>query len=99
MDRGITFSRTNKIDPLMAYCNSDWAGDLVKQQSMLGFVFIFGNGPILWKSSIQKMQALSSCEAEYILAAHCAKQAIWVRQLLDERGFSQVGATTIRYDN
>jgi hypothetical protein len=99
IDRGITFCRGEGLKQLKCYCDSDWAGDMVKRRSTSGFVFLLAEGPILWKSSIQRVQAQSSCEAEYIAAAHCAKQAIWLRQLLREIGCDQLKATIIKCDN
>jgi hypothetical protein len=40
--------------------------------------------------------ALSSCEAEYISSAHCARQIIWLRSLFSELGFPQNDPSLLR---
>ena len=37
-----------------------------------------------WKSYKQKTVSLSSVEAEYIALANAAKEALWLKQLLNE---------------
>jgi hypothetical protein len=38
-------------------------------------------------------------EAEYIATAEAAREAVWLRNLLKELGFKQVGPTTLHVDN
>jgi len=56
------------------YSDSNWASDKVDRKSILGSVIIFYGGLILWLSKKQRLVATSSCEAEYIALATCAKQ-------------------------
>lgn len=53
-------------DGLVGYCDSDYAGDLMKGKSTSGYIFMLYGGPIAWSSSLQRVTALSSLEAEYI---------------------------------
>ena len=48
-----------------------------------------------WSSKKQSMLALSTTEAEYIAATHCAKQVIWHRFLLNEVGIPLPSTSTI----
>jgi hypothetical protein len=45
---------------------------------------MLAGGAISWGSKKQRAVALSSTEAEYIAAAHAAKEVIWLRWLLLE---------------
>ena len=44
-------------------------------------------------------RSISSTEAEYIAAAHAAKEAIWLRRLLTELGENLEFSTTLFVDN
>ena len=43
--------------------------------------------------------ALSTTEAEYMAASHCTREAIWLRQLLEDVGCSHDEGTLIMCDN
>jgi hypothetical protein len=52
-----------------------------------------------WSSKKQSTVALSTAEAEYVAATHCAKQVIWHRSLLNEVGIPLPSTSTIFSDN
>ncbi|EGU73768.1 hypothetical protein FOXB_15720 [Fusarium oxysporum f. sp. conglutinans Fo5176] len=72
------------LQPLLGYTDSDWAGDLETRRSTSGYVFNLGTGAISWSSKRQRTVALSSCEAEYMGQTAAAKEAVWLRGLLQE---------------
>ena len=83
-DRGLTFSsKTTQNVPLslQAFCDSDWAQCPDSRRSTTGIVFTFAGGPIHWVSSKQATVAHSSAKAEYIAAAHAARDLTWLTQL------------------
>ena len=87
---------------LSGYSDSDWAGDYDTRKSTSGFVFGVGSAAISWSSKLQATVALSTCEAEYIGQTNAAKEAIWLRRLLDEiqpKTANQPRATIIYCDN
>eukprot|EP00253_Pinus_taeda_P005443 PITA_05443 len=43
-------------------------------------------GAISWMSKLQNIVALSTTEAEYIVASHACKEAVWLKGLLGEFG-------------
>lgn len=45
---------------------------------------MIADGPISWASKRQPIVALSSTEAEYIAAADCCKEALYLKSLLQE---------------
>ncbi len=52
-------------------------------------MFKYNNCTISWNSAKQKTVSLSSTEAEYIALASAVKEAVWLKQLLEELGRNQ----------
>jgi len=88
-----------RLQPLIGYTDSDYAGDPNTRRSTSGFVFNVGSGPISWQAKRQPVVALSSCEAEYIGQSQATKEAIWLRELFKELEQPQASATVIYCDN
>ncbi|KAK4400514.1 Retrovirus-related Pol polyprotein from transposon TNT 1-94 [Sesamum angolense] len=55
-------------------------------KSQLGFVFKFNGGVVAWKSSKQDTTTDSAKEAEYITASETAKEAVWVKNYIQDLG-------------
>src|SRR6266481_1754541 len=51
---------------------------------MLGYIFTIDGGTMSWSSKKQSVIVLSTTEAEYITAAHAAKEALWLRTFITE---------------
>ena len=83
---------------LIGYSDADYASNLDDRKSTSGYTFMLNNCCVTWKSTKQKVVALSSTESEYIALATCSKEAIWLRSLLTEVGFKQ-NETIIFNDN
>jgi hypothetical protein len=92
--RGLTPSPT-----LQGYVNADWASDINDCKSTSGFVFMLAGAAISWSCKKQNIIALSSTEAEYIAAAHAAKEAVWLHCLLTELGLDLSSPTVLHVDN
>ena len=60
---------------------------------------MLAGGAISWGSKKQSAIALSSMEAEYIAAAHAAKEVVWLRQLLFKLKQRNEGPTILNMDN
>ncbi|HEV7737689.1 MAG TPA: reverse transcriptase domain-containing protein, partial [Chlamydiales bacterium] len=84
---------------LSGYSDSDWAADTDDRRSTSGYAFSLGTGSISWRAKKHSAVASSSTEAEYIAADYAAKEASWLRSLLNEIGFSQEKPTNILCDN
>ncbi|PNX85850.1 hypothetical protein L195_g041924 [Trifolium pratense] len=98
IDLGILYKR-NGNEKLEAYTDSDYAGDLDDRKSTSGYVFMFSSGAVSWSSKKQPVVTLSTTEAEFIAAASCACQGIWMRRILEKLGHTQLGSTTVYCDN
>ena len=82
IDLQLTFR--GKLTDLVGYSDSDWGGDPTTHRSTAGFVFNIGSGAISWSSKRQPTVALSTCEAEYQAQTQAAKEAVWLRSLLQD---------------
>nr|GEY03222.1 retrovirus-related Pol polyprotein from transposon TNT 1-94 [Tanacetum cinerariifolium] len=89
LDFGIWYKRGGK-GKMEVFTDSDFVGDLTDRKSTSGNVILWDGAAVSWSSKKQSIVALSSTEAEYVAAASCACQVIWVRELLEELGIHQV---------
>lgn len=95
---GIFYKKGGCTD-LVAYTDNDFAGDLDDRRSTSGFVFLLGYAAVSWSSKKQPVVTLSTTEAEYIAAAFCACQCIWLRRVLEKLGHKEEKSTLIQCDN
>jgi hypothetical protein len=80
---------------LLGYADANWGGDMDTRRSTTGYVFNVYGGVVAWKSRRQPTVALSTTEAEYMASADAAKQATWLRLLLDDLSITRtLPATT-----
>ena len=85
---------------ITAYSDASWAEDRDDRRSTSGYVAKLGKATVSWSSKKQTTVATSSCEAEYMAAAYCARHVIWMRRLLTELGGDLDGQpTTFLLDN
>lgn len=84
---------------LNVYTDADWGGDLDTRRSTSGYISMFAGGPISWRSVLQKIIALSTCEAEYIALCLAAQESIWLQRLLDTFGIITGSAIMVHEDN
>lgn len=84
----------------MGFTNSDYAGDLDDRKSTSDHVFMMGMGAVSWSSKKQQVISLSTTEAEFIVGASCACQAVWLRRrMLEELNCPQLESTPVYCDN
>ncbi|CAG4933546.1 unnamed protein product [Colias eurytheme] len=92
----IKYSRES--NDLIGYSDSDFASDIDTRKSTTGYLFMMNGGPITWSSQKQKTVALSTTEAEFVAASECAKEILWLQQLLSDLGESY-DCITLNVDN
>lgn len=79
---------TDKELHIQGFCDSDYAADLDRSRSISSYVFSVGGNVVSWRSNLQRVVALSTTEAEYISLTEAVKEAIWLKGLLGDFGFS-----------
>ncbi|PRQ33949.1 putative RNA-directed DNA polymerase [Rosa chinensis] len=84
---------------LTAYTDSDYAGCLEDRKSTSGYAFMMSSGAVAWSSRKQPIVTLSTTEAEFVAAAACACQAIWMKRVLKMLGCEGDKCTTVFCDN
>ena len=84
---------------LHGFTNFDWAGSSTNRKSTSGCRFSLGSGMISWFSRKQSSVALSSTEAECIVASLGAREAVWLRKLLFDLFKKSLKSTIIYCDN
>jgi hypothetical protein len=66
------------------------------RRAISGYVFIVDGSAVSWSSKKQELVTLSTAEAEYVAATHAAKEAVWLRCLIEET-FSPLKEPTVLY--
>ncbi|KAG6494325.1 hypothetical protein ZIOFF_049349 [Zingiber officinale] len=88
-----------KDSKLVGFCDSDWAESLDDRRSNSAYVFCLGSKIISWSSKKQSSVALSSAEAEYIVANEVVREAVWLRRILVDLPQKGTDPTLIYCDN
>ena len=82
-DLGLCYSGE---DCFKCYCDSNWAGALDKRRSRSGYSIMVNNAALIFRSLVQKSQALSTAEAEYVALCAAIQDACFLLQMLQEMG-------------
>ncbi|MBW0506731.1 hypothetical protein O181_046446 [Austropuccinia psidii MF-1] len=64
----------------IAYSDADWGNCIVTCRSVLGNLFLFNRGLVIWKTKKQQYVSLLSAEAEYKLLCNLASEVLWFQQ-------------------
>jgi hypothetical protein len=84
---------------LVGFVDAAHGNDLRHRRSTTGYCFMLSGGPIAYRSKTQTITATSSTEAEFIAAVSSAKVAKYLRSILAQLGFPQLGPTPLHEDN
>jgi hypothetical protein len=95
-DFGVFYRGTRELN---VYTDSDYAGDQEDRKSTSGYVFLFSSGAVSWSSKKQPTVTLSTTEAEFIAAAFCACQVVWLRRIFETLGKHQDKPTVVHCDS
>ncbi|XP_074350022.1 secreted RxLR effector protein 161-like [Apium graveolens] len=98
LGHGLFYSHSQNVK-LIGYSDSDYGGELDDGKSTSGYAFDIGSAIFSWSSKKQQPVSLSTCEAEYIAAAACACQAMWLGYVLGELNLIKEEPVTIFVDN
>ena len=99
LNLGCVYEKKEGSLELIGYSDSDLAGDTDDRKSTSSLIFFLGSNPISWCSQKQKVVALSSCEAEYIVACAAACQGVWLGPLLADLLKTEVKKVVLKIDN
>ncbi|KAJ9535780.1 hypothetical protein OSB04_un001068 [Centaurea solstitialis] len=72
---------------LTGYTDADHGGCKLDRKSTTGRIQFLGDKLVSWDSKKQNCVSLSTAEAEYVAAASCCSQIIWMRTQLRDYGF------------
>ncbi|GJU41390.1 putative ribonuclease H-like domain-containing protein [Tanacetum coccineum] len=94
---GLWYPRVSPFD-LEAYSDSDYAGANLDRKSTTGGCQFLGRRLISWQCKKQTIVATSTTEAEYVAAASCCGQVLWIQNQMLDYGFNFMN-TKIHIDN
>ena len=91
VDKGLVFRPQDEI-VLEAFADADFAGlwnvedaqDPTCVKSRTGYLIRLGKVPVVWKSKLQTLIAVSTMEAEYVSLSMCMRELIPLRRVLKE---------------
>ncbi|GJR27532.1 putative ribonuclease H-like domain-containing protein [Tanacetum coccineum] len=83
---------------LEAFSDSDYAGASLDRKSITGSCQFLGKRLISWQCKKQTIVANSTTEAEYVAAANCCGQVLWIQNQMLDYGFNFMN-TKIYIDN
>ena len=81
--KSLTLTYGTETRGLVGYIDADGASQ-EHRHAITGFAFLIDGGAILWGSRKQELVTLSTAESEYVAVTHAAKEAIWLRCLINE---------------
>ena len=98
--KGILYSGKHGLQ-LRGFVDSDFAGCEDSRKSTTGWVFTLAGGPVSWSSQRQKTVATSTMDAEYIAGAEAAKEAVWIRNFINDLRIPgvHIGTVPLYIDN
>ncbi|GJZ42929.1 putative ribonuclease H-like domain-containing protein [Tanacetum coccineum] len=84
---GLWYPRESSFD-LEAYSDSDYAGANLDRKSTTGGCQFLRSRLISWQCKKQTIVATSTTEAEYVAAASCCGQVLWIQNQMLDYGFN-----------
>ncbi|GJX17936.1 putative ribonuclease H-like domain-containing protein [Tanacetum coccineum] len=94
---GLWYPRDSPFD-LEAFSDSDYVGASLDKKSTIGGCQFLGKRLISWQCKKQTIVANSTIEAEYVAAANCCRQVLWIQNQMLDYGFNFMN-TKIYIDN
>ncbi|GJS82347.1 putative ribonuclease H-like domain-containing protein [Tanacetum coccineum] len=94
---GLWYPRDSPFD-LEAFSDSDYAGASLVRKSTTGGCQFLSKRLISWQCKNQTLVANSTTEAEYVAAANCYRQVLWIQNQMLDYGFNFMN-TKIYIDN
>ncbi|KAJ9544440.1 LOW QUALITY PROTEIN: hypothetical protein OSB04_024147, partial [Centaurea solstitialis] len=86
-DFGLWYPKDSGFE-LITYTDSDHAGCKLNRKSTSGACQFLGDKLVSWSSWKQNCVSLSTAEAEYVAAACCCSQVLWMKTQLADFGYT-----------
>ncbi|CAH9083075.1 unnamed protein product [Cuscuta europaea] len=84
---GLWYPKHSGFD-LVGYSDADFAGCRMDRKSTSGAVQFLGDKLVCWSSKKQNCVSTSTAEAEYVAAASCCSQILWMKTQLKDYGYT-----------
>lgn len=84
---------------LFGATDASYAMDPISRKSHGGYINFINHGAVSWKSGLQPIVTLSSCEAEYVALCAAVCEVKYIRSLMRDLGYAQRDASIIWEDN
>ena len=84
---GLWYSSSSSL-ALVGFFDADHGGCRIDRKSTSGTCQFLGTSLVSWSARKQTSVALSTTEAEYIAAASCCSQILWMRHTLSDYGLT-----------
>ena len=91
-------TKCSKGQELVVYVDASFDSCTVTSRSRTGYFLSFCGCIVSWRSSLQPIVALSTCEAEYVAMSRAAQDTVCMQRVLHDLGFAQL-ATRMFGDN
>ena len=98
MEYGLVYEHSGSVQ-LEGFTDVDWVRCVEDRKSTSGCCFNIESGVVTWFSRKQMLVALSSTEAEYMVASLAACEGMWLRKLLSGLIACELDATVVHCDN
>ena len=100
LDYNITYNgNTPNSQYIKGYTDADYGGDQDEYKSTTGYIFFLAQGPITYSTKLQEVTAQSTTEAEYIALVTAAKEATFIKAILEELDYLRQSNIPIYSDN
>ncbi|KAJ9548100.1 hypothetical protein OSB04_020643 [Centaurea solstitialis] len=86
-NRGLWYPKESGFE-LVAFLDADHGGCQLDRKSTSGHVQFLGDKLVSWGSKKQHCVSTSTAEAEYVAAASCCSQVLWMRTQLRDYGYN-----------
>eukprot|EP00253_Pinus_taeda_P027160 PITA_27160 len=97
-DFGLWYPKDTDLT-LHAYTDAEWVGNVDDRTSTSGGAFYMGSQLVSWFSKKQSSIALSIAEVEYVVAASCCTQLLWMMQTLQDIEMTCTPSISVLCDN
>jgi hypothetical protein len=98
MNYGLWYPRNQNFQ-LSVYSDANWTNCVDERKNKSGCAFFLGDSLIAWLSKKQGSISLSNTKDEYIVAATCCTQVLWMIQTLADLEVKYIAPIPIHCDN